>query len=132
MIPKFISYTASSLLNQIMTHAPPFDKTGLVGFPINAIFDWTMGPSAGHGAFLMDKVNAQLKKSLDEWGVFLSSKDSAVRLNEDPKTGWLGTAALASMAPDGHPNLRQYVIDTFVCDPDKTALRLAVLGRLLH
>jgi len=107
------------LLNHIMTHAPPFDDTGLVGFPINAIFDWSMGTTGGHAAFLMDKVNAQLKPILDEWGVFLASKDSASVLNEDPKTGWLGAAALEAMGPDGHPDPRQYFIDTFVCEPDK-------------
>lgn len=107
------------LLNRIMTSAPPFDKTGLVGFPINAILDWSMGTTGGHAAFLMDKVNAHLKPILDEWGVFLASKDSASVLNENETSGWLGTTALKAMAPDGHKNPRQYFIDTFVCDPDK-------------
>ena len=35
------------LLNTILTHAPEFDQTGLVGCPINTIFDWSMGTTAG-------------------------------------------------------------------------------------
>ena len=31
------------LLNTILTHAPEFNKSGLVGCPINTIFDWPMG-----------------------------------------------------------------------------------------
>src|SRR5215469_2908622 len=40
------------LFNQIMTHAPEYDDTGLVGFPVNAILDWAMGTHAGFAAFL--------------------------------------------------------------------------------
>ncbi|MFA5420387.1 MAG: phophatidylserine decarboxylase associated domain-containing protein, partial [Bacteroidales bacterium] len=47
------------LINQVMTKAPEFNKTGLVGFPINAILDWPMGTEAGASAFLNPKVNAQ-------------------------------------------------------------------------
>jgi phosphatidylserine decarboxylase len=34
------------LFSHVMTHAPEFDDTGLVGFPINAILDWAqrVGP----------------------------------------------------------------------------------------
>ena len=31
------------LINHVMTNAPEFNKSGLVGFPINAILDWPMG-----------------------------------------------------------------------------------------
>jgi hypothetical protein len=58
---------------------------------------------------------------LDEWGgFFLASKDSASSvLNKDPKSGWLEATALVALAPDRRENLRQYFIDTFVCNPDK-------------
>jgi len=59
------------LVNAIMTKAPVYNQTGLVGFPINAILDWSMGTIGGYAAFLNDKVNAQLKKVLNEWGRFL-------------------------------------------------------------
>lgn len=35
------------LLNTIMTHAPEFNESGLVGCPINTIFDWSMGNGSG-------------------------------------------------------------------------------------
>ena len=86
-----------ALINAVMTTAPGFDKTGLVGFPINAILDWPMGTAAGFAAFLNDKVNARLKKVLNEWGKFLSSRDSCYVLNSNPRTGWFGRDALAAM-----------------------------------
>jgi phosphatidylserine decarboxylase len=85
------------LLNTILTHAPEFDQTGLVGCPINTIFDWSMGTAAGMAAFLNERVNAALKKILNAWGRFLSSPDSAYVLSEDPRKGWLGADAMAAM-----------------------------------
>lgn len=85
------------LINAIMTRAPEFNETGLVGFPINAILDWPMGTTGGFAAFLNDKVNQQLKKILDEWGRFLSSKDSRYVLNNNPKKGWFGRDARKAM-----------------------------------
>jgi len=87
------------LLNTIMTHAPEFDQTGLVGCPINTIFDWPMGTAAGMAAFLNERVNRQLQKVLNTWGRFLSSEDSAYVLNEHPHKGWFGADARRAM-PD--------------------------------
>ena len=42
------------LFNVIMTHAPEFDESGLVGFPFNAILDWSMATTGGWAAFLDD------------------------------------------------------------------------------
>jgi phosphatidylserine decarboxylase len=95
------------LFNHVLTHAPEFDDTELVGTPINAILDWAMGTPAGFAAFLNGRVNQQFKKMLNEWGVFLKSADSATVLN-DTDFGWLGPKALARM-PD-------FVAD-FECDP---------------
>ena len=96
------------LLNTILTHAPEYDRTGLVGCPINTIFDWSMGTPAGMAAFFNEKVNAQLKAVLNAWGRFLSSRDSAYVLNEHPHKGWLGADALKAM-PD--------FAAEFECDP---------------
>lgn len=52
------------LINFIMTKAPKFNKTGLVGFPINVILNWTMPTTAGFAAFLNNKVN-RLAKNLN-------------------------------------------------------------------
>ncbi|HTT00850.1 MAG TPA: phophatidylserine decarboxylase associated domain-containing protein [Steroidobacteraceae bacterium] len=87
------------LLNTILTHAPEFDQTGLVGCPINTIFDWPMGTAAGMGAFLNERVNDQLQKVLNAWARFLNSGDSTYVLNEHPHKGWLGSDALKAM-PD--------------------------------
>jgi len=96
------------LLNAIMTHAPEFEQTGLVGCPINAIFDWSMGTAAGMAAFLNERVNAQLKKVLNAWARFLSSRDSAYVLSEHPHKGWFGADARKAM-PDFERE--------FICDP---------------
>jgi len=32
------------LISAVMTTAPVFDRTALVGCPLNAILDWSMGP----------------------------------------------------------------------------------------
>ncbi|MDD2338211.1 MAG: phophatidylserine decarboxylase associated domain-containing protein, partial [Geobacteraceae bacterium] len=34
------------VMNRILTLAPEFNTTGLVGFPINAVLDWPMGTSS--------------------------------------------------------------------------------------
>lgn len=96
------------LINQIMTKAPEFNESGLVGFPINAILDWPMGTEAGASAFLNPKVNAQLKKILNQWAVYLDSPDSRYVLSDDPRSGWFGEDAQKAI-----PNFA----DTFICDP---------------
>jgi phosphatidylserine decarboxylase len=98
------------LLNTILTHAPEFDRTGLVGCPINTIFDWSMGTSAGMAAFLDERVNAALKKILNAWGRFLGSSDSTYALSDNPHKGWFGTDARAAM-PDFEREFR--------CDPQR-------------
>ena len=95
------------LINHILTRAPEFNKTGLVGFPINAILNWPMGTQAGTAVFLNDKVNYQLKKILNEWAVFLGSEDSRYVLNDNPQTGWFGKDAQNAMPT---------FVDDFICD----------------
>ncbi|MGO9512796.1 MAG: phosphatidylserine decarboxylase family protein [Steroidobacteraceae bacterium] len=98
------------LLNTIMTHAPEFNESGLVGCPINTIFDWSMGTAAGFAAFLNERVNAQLKQVLNGWSRFLSSSASTYVLNRDPHRGWFGADAQKVM-----PNFDQ----DFKCDPSQ-------------
>lgn len=109
------------MLNSIMTKAPSFNKTGVVGFPINAILDWSMGTEAGFAAFLNVKVNAMLKKILNEWGKFLQSKDSCYVLTD---SDWFSKPALKAMAEmDPHKkdpkNPKLNFIDNFQCDINK-------------
>lgn len=96
------------IMNRILTTAPEFNKTGLVGFPINAIINWPMGTPAGTSVFLNEKVNRQLKKILNQWAVFLSSADSRYVLNDHPEKGWLGRDAKAAMP---------HFVEDFICDP---------------
>ena len=100
--------TMLQLLNAIVTRAPEYDRTGVVGIPINAILDWSMGTEAGYAAFLDEKVNAHLRVILDEWGRFLKSPASCAVLNDDPRKGWFGEDAIHDM-PDFDRD--------FVCDP---------------
>jgi len=97
------------LFNHILTHAPEYDDTGLVGCPINAILDRAMGTHAGFAAFLNDRVNWQFKNMLNEWGLFLKSADSVGVLN-DTDSGWFGPKAMAKMP---------HFAEDFVCDPAK-------------
>jgi phosphatidylserine decarboxylase len=99
-----------SLCNAVLTMAPAFNKTGFVGFPINAVLDWPMHTEGGFAAFLDPRVNAMFKKVLNVWAQFLSSPASCYVLNDDPKHGWFGSAAKQAM-----PHFDR----TFVCDPTK-------------
>ena len=96
------------LINHVLGTAPVFDRTGLVGFPINAIIDWPMCTEAGVSAFLHDGVNAQMKKILDAWGAYLASPASTYVLGTHPRNGWFGRDARAAM-----PRFAQM----FNCDP---------------
>lgn len=95
------------LFNRIMTYAPDYSESGLVGFPINAILDRAMATHAGFAAFLNDRVNQQFKKMLNVWARFLQSPESTYPLN-DTERGWMGPAARKKM-----PNFAK----EYVCDP---------------
>ena len=58
------------LLNHIMTRAPEFNKTGLVGFPINAILDWPMGTPAGTLRLFEQKSKPTIKENSESVGGF--------------------------------------------------------------
>ncbi len=123
-----------AVLNLILTHTPTYNDTGVVGFPINAILDWSMGTEAGYAAFLHPDVNSMLKKVLNEFGCFLKSPESQYAINEDPERGWLGANAIQAMvkmlpAVPGSGELNYWdreltdsqatdvFIGTFECDP---------------
>ncbi len=75
------------LMNELLRTAPEFSETAMVGTPMNAILDWTMGTPAGFAAFRDPRINAMLKKILTVWCEFLSSGDSLYVLNDSP-SGW--------------------------------------------
>ena len=80
------------VLNHILTTAPEYNETELVGFPINAILDFPMITPSGLAAFVEPRVNAMLKKVLSAWAVFLDSPDSLYVLNTS-SNGWMSSAA---------------------------------------
>jgi phosphatidylserine decarboxylase len=80
------------VIDHILTTAPAFDTTAMVGCPINAILDFPMSTPAGLAAFACPKVNEMLRKVLTAWGAFLDSEESLYVLN-DSSTGWLNAAA---------------------------------------
>lgn len=96
------------LVNLIMDTAPKYNESGLVGFPINVIFNWPMATTAGYAAFLNDKINRIFKSILNYWGDFLKTEASAYVLTNDPRTGWFGEDAMSAM-----PNF----VDEYICDP---------------
>jgi phosphatidylserine decarboxylase len=96
------------LFNVIMTEAPEYSDTGVVGFPFNAILDWSMDTEGGWAGFLNDKINASLRVMLNSWAIFLQSPDSAKVLNSQPPSGWFCLDALNHMP--GFP-------EKFQCDP---------------
>lgn len=87
------------IMNHVLTTAPEFNDTGMVGFPINAILDFPMITRAGLAAFASPTVNAMLKKILNAWTRFLDSPDSCYVLNDSP-SGWLCPEALQAIHMD--------------------------------
>ncbi|HKR66801.1 MAG TPA: phosphatidylserine decarboxylase family protein [Thermoanaerobaculia bacterium] len=81
-----------TVINHVLTIAPEYNTTGMVGFPINAILDFPMITPAGLSAFTMQNVNAMFMKILNAWNQFLDSADSRYVLNDGPQ-GWFSPAA---------------------------------------
>lgn len=85
------------LINHLLTQAPTYNATALVGVPLNAILDGAMGTPAGFAAFRNDAITAMFKKILTVWCQFLSSPTSLYVLNDSP-TGWMCADAQKDMA----------------------------------
>jgi phosphatidylserine decarboxylase len=98
------------VMNHVITTAPSYNTTGMVGCPINAILDFPMITPAGLSAFVMPKVNAMLCKVLNAWARYLDSEDSLYVLNETDD-GWLNPGARKALH-----------LDEFVTNPRKPFL----------
>ena len=108
------------LLNHLLTSAPSWSEkshgVGLVGLPIYALFDWSMGTSSGFSFYLDPQVNAMLKKVLNVWGEFLQSPASAACLN-DGSSGWFGPTSRRDLASTANIGETSFAFgDLFVCD----------------
>ena len=104
------------LFNYILTTAPAFNESGMVGVPVNAILDWPMGTKSGNAAFLNPKVNSMFQKMLNQWAHFLGSSHSTTVLN-DKESGWLGPAAKEAMRSASRGDESWTFEDEYVCDP---------------
>ena len=97
------------LIDYIMTTAPEFNETGLVGFPINVILNWPMHTTAGFAAFLNDKVNKLFKNILNYWAhTWLNTPSSCSVLTTKSPGGWFSEEAMKAM-----PGF----VDDYECDP---------------
>lgn len=110
------------LLNHLMTTAPHWSDqehgAGLVGLPINALFDWPMGTPSGFAIFLDPQVNTILKKVLNVWGEYLKSPESADVLGNDSSC-WFGPTGrkdLTTVANAARGTSHSFE-EMFVCNP---------------
>ncbi|KAL5358886.1 Phophatidylserine decarboxylase-domain-containing protein [Aspergillus floccosus] len=112
------------VLNYLLTTAPSWNdfshRVGLVGLPINAVLDWSMGTPSGYAAFLDADINAMIKKILNAWGEYLQSPASASVLDDSPY-GWFGETGVQSLVTVGNiENQSSYSFEEmYVCDPSK-------------
>lgn len=79
-------------MNSVLTEAPDFNKTPLVGTPLSALLQWTMGSPEGFAAYRREKINDMLRSVLYEYKKFLDGPDSRYVLNKS-KSGWFGKDA---------------------------------------
>jgi phosphatidylserine decarboxylase len=84
------------VMNHILTTAPTFDVTAMVGCPINAILDYPMITAAGLAAFADPRVNEMVRRLLSVWAEFLDSEASRYVLDDSP-SGWLSPVARESL-----------------------------------
>ena len=94
-------------LNNVLTVAPEFNNTPLVGTPLSAILIWTMGSPEGFAAYRRDKINEMFREVLNEYKKFLDSPASTYVLNKS-NTGWFGK-----------PASKKVNMDEYQCDPKK-------------
>ena len=100
--------TMLKLLSAVLAQAPEYDRTGVVGAPVNAVLDRIMGTPAGCAAFLDPEINAHLRTLLNAWAEHLRSPASCAVLSDDPRRGWFGEDAMHDIPDfDGR----------FECDP---------------
>jgi len=92
-------------LNNVLTEAPNFNKTALVGTPLSRILLWTMGSPEGFATYRRDKINDMFRVVLIEYKKFLDSPASRYVLNKS-NSGWFGKDASKKI------NMAEYQCDT--------------------
>lgn len=96
-----------TVIDYLMTYAPPFSESSLVHCPLNAVLDWPMCMPSGYALFRDQAFNAQLKRVLNYWCGFLSGPYSRTHLNDKPD-GWFCREAVE----------RTRIME-FLCDPSE-------------
>jgi phosphatidylserine decarboxylase len=87
------------VINHVLTTAPEYNDTEMIGCPINAVLDYPMITPTGLAAFADQRVNAMLRKILGVWCRFLDGEKSRYVLNDSP-TGWLSPKARIALQLD--------------------------------
>ncbi|ERF75430.1 hypothetical protein EPUS_00223 [Endocarpon pusillum Z07020] len=110
------------VLNHLLTTAPSWsnksERVGLVGLPINALFDWPMATKSGFAVFLDPKVNAMLKKVLNTWAEYLASPASAEVLEEGNPSSWFSDTGVKELAKTANIEETSYSFEEmFICNP---------------
>ncbi|WP_116137710.1 phosphatidylserine decarboxylase family protein [Trinickia diaoshuihuensis] len=96
-----------TVIDYLMTYAPPFSESSLVHCPLNAVLDWPMCMPSGYALFRDGAFNAHLKRVLNYWCGFLSGPYSRMHLHDGPD-GWFSKEAIEKTR-----------IEEFLCDPDE-------------
>lgn len=94
-------------INNVLTKAPEFNKTRLVGTPLSTILVSSMGSPEGFAAYRREKINNMFREILLHYKIFLDSSASRYVLNETDK-GWFGKEAS-----------KKINMNEFQCDPTK-------------
>ncbi|KAE8451662.1 hypothetical protein EG329_003119 [Mollisiaceae sp. DMI_Dod_QoI] len=108
--------------NHLLTTAPSWSDrqfgAGVVGLPFLAIFDWPMATPSGFAIFQDPQVNAMLKKTLNVWGEFLQSPESA-KVLDNSSSGWFGESGHSDLqtAANSAAGTSHKFEDMFICDP---------------
>lgn len=82
--------------NEIITTSPGYNDTEMVGTPMNGLLAVSMATPSGLALFHDAGFNAEFKKVLDAWNVFLKSPESLDKLDiKDPEKpgSWISLAA---------------------------------------
>jgi hypothetical protein len=96
-----------TVIDYLMTYAPPFSESSLVHCPLNAVLDWPMCMPSGYALFRDQAFNAQLKRVLNYWCGFLSGPYSRTHLDAGTD-GWFSPEAIEKTR-----------LMEFLCDPNE-------------
>ncbi len=84
------------ILNEIITTSPSFNRTLMVGTPMNGLLSVSMATDAGLALFHDTTFNLQFRKVLNAWNAFLKSRESLDKLdinNPEKEGSWISEAA---------------------------------------